>query len=87
MKKRNTHTDEASAPAEKSARLGFSASPQVHPYTNLEFNALPGWARDTILALESLAGGRTIPPCKVCGGILSHKDGCKYTGRRVEVQS
>jgi hypothetical protein len=28
----------------------------------------------------------TVPPCEVCGGILSHKDGCKFTGRRVEVE-
>jgi len=26
-----------------------------------------------------------ITPCQVCGGILSHKDGCKYQGRRVHV--
>lgn len=29
----------------------------------------------------------TVTACKVCGGILSHRVGCKYTGRRVEVQS
>jgi hypothetical protein len=29
--------------------------PRLHPYTTLEFNSLPGWARDTILALEAQA--------------------------------
>lgn len=33
------------------------------------------------------ASAPTIPPCEVCGGILSHKDGCRFTGRRVEVQA
>jgi hypothetical protein len=27
-----------------------------------------------------------VPPCEVCGGILSHKDNCKFNGRRVTVE-
>lgn len=27
-----------------------------------------------------------VPPCEVCGGILSHKHNCKFNGRRVTVE-
>ena len=74
MKEPNTHTPKPGAAADKSAQ-------EVNFQEAMEAVGL------SVIFIDENTQLPTVPPCKVCGGILSHKDGCKFTGRRVEVSA